>query len=94
MIVLKNDIKKTWSLINNSLNSNKKKKSAEFNLNNQTISDKNQMTEKFNNYFINIGTKLAEQIMSTKNFNEYLDRPASTLFYFHSIEEKETLRII
>ena len=32
--------------------------------------------------------------MSTKNFNEYLYRAASTLFHFHFIEEKETLRII
>ena len=58
------------------------------------ISDENQIAEEFNNYFINIGTKLAEKIMSTKNFNEYLNRPASTLFHLHPIEEIETLRII
>ena len=89
-----NDIKKTWSLINNSLNPSKKKKSLEFNVNDQTITDENHIAEELNNYFINIGTKLAEKIMATKNFNKYLKRPASTLFYFLHIEEKETLRII
>ena len=91
----KNDIKKTWSFINNSLNRNKKKNnSTEFNVNDQTITDENHIAEEFNNYFINIGNKLAEKIMATKNFNEYLNIPASTLFHFHPIEEKETLRII
>ena len=90
-----NDIKKTWSFINNSLNRNKKKNnSKEFNVNDQTITDENHIAEKFNNYFKNIGNKLAKKIMATKDFNEYLNRPASTLFYFHPIEEKETLRII
>ena len=38
----KNDTKKTWSLINNSLNlNNKTNNSAEFNVNNQAISDEN-----------------------------------------------------
>ena len=83
----KNDIKKTWSFINNSLNRNKKK-------NNSTEFNENHIAEEYNNYFINIGNKLAEKIMATKNFNEYLNRPASTLFHFHPIEEKETLRII
>ena len=63
-------------------------------MNDQTITDENHIAEEFNNYFINIGTKLAEKNMATKNFNEYLNRPASTLFHFHPIEEKETLRII
>ena len=91
----KNDIKKTWSLINNSLNRNKRKNSsAEFNVNDQTITDENHIVEEFNNYFINIGTKLAEKIMTTKNSNEYLNRPTSTLFHFHPIEKKDTLRII
>ena len=63
-------------------------------MNDQTITDENHIAEEFNNYFINIGNKLAEKIMATKNFNEYLNRPASTLFHFHPIEEKETLRII
>ena len=63
----KNDIKKTWSFINNSLNRNKKKNnSTEFNVNDQTITDENHITEEFNNYFINIGNKLAEKIMATK----------------------------
>ena len=71
----KNDIKKTWSFINNSLNRNNKKiNSTEFNVNDQTITDENHIAEEFNNYFINIGNKLAEKIMATKNFNEYLNR--------------------
>ena len=89
----KNDIKKTWSFINNSLNRNKKNNnSTEFNVNDQTITDENHIAEEFNIYFINFGNKLAEKIMAIKNFNEYLNRPASTLFHFHAIEEKETLK--
>ena len=63
-------------------------------MNDQTIIDENQIAEEFNNYYIYILTKLAEKIIATKNFNAYLNRPASTLFHFHPIEEKETLRII
>ena len=63
----KNDIINTWSFINNSLNRNKKKNnSTEFNVNDQTITDENHIAEEFNNYFINIGNKLAEKLWPPK----------------------------
>ena len=44
----------------------KKNNSTEFNVNDQTITDENHIAEKFNNYFINIGNKLAEKLWPPK----------------------------
>ena len=57
----KNDIKKTWSLINETLNRNLKKQSThEFLINDEMISDPIIIANKFNQYFAHIGSTLAQ----------------------------------
>ncbi len=60
----KHDMCKTWSTINDILNKSMKKKSFSeaFKEDGQTISDKIEIVNKFNIYFINIGINLAQKI--------------------------------
>ena len=58
-----NNLKKTWSIIKEVLNKNKSSKINDtFKYNNQTTSDKNVIANKFNEYFVNIGSTLAATI--------------------------------
>ena len=63
------DLKKTWALINSL--SGKKNKSSDINeilVNNNTISDPTAIAESFNDYFVNIGPKLASE--ASREFEE------------------------
>jgi hypothetical protein len=55
------DLRKTWSLINYLIGKNNKSKINEIIVNNNTISDPNVIAESFNDYFVNIGPKLASE---------------------------------
>ena len=59
----KNNMKKTWSIIKNVINNCKQSKANEsFSYNNSIITDKKIISDKFNDYFINVGKTLAAQI--------------------------------
>jgi hypothetical protein len=53
------DLKKTWSLINSLIGKNNKSNINEIIVNSNTISDPKIIAESFNDYFVNIGPKLA-----------------------------------
>ena len=55
------DLKKTWSLINSLIGKNTKSNINEIIVNNNTISDPKVIAESFNDYFVNIGAKLASE---------------------------------
>ena len=75
----KNDIKKTWSLINETLNRNLRKQSNnEFIVDDQMISDPLVIANKFNEYFAHIGSSLADKIPAAPHFNNYLIRYHTT----------------
>ena len=58
-----NNLKKTWSIIKDVLNKNKNSKLNDtFKYNDQTTSDKDIIANKFNEYFVNIGSNLASTI--------------------------------
>ena len=91
----KNDIKKTWSLINETLNRNLKKQSThEFLINDEMISDPIIIANKFNQYFAHIGSTLADKIPSTPHFNSYLSNPIDSVFSFHTVTEENISYII
>ena len=94
----RNDIRKTWSTINDLLNRNKKKKSfPEFFIDNgEMIKDKLQIAQGFNNFFINIGPKLASKIKNQSNSNAYayLIQKKSSSFNFKHINEMDISKII
>src|SRR5437870_12741641 len=59
-----NDQKKTWKIINSMLNKNKRNiaPNNEFKIGNNLIANANLIVENFNEYFVNIGKKLAQNI--------------------------------
>ena len=91
----KNDIKKTWSLINETLNRNLKKQSThEFLINDEMINDPIIIANKFNQYFAHIGSTLADKIPSAPHFNSYLSNPVDSVFSFHTVTEENISHII
>lgn len=90
----KSDIKRTWSIINNSLKTNSKQQQSKFIINDVTTTDPDEIANGFNNYFINIGVTIADQIQSTRHFSEYLTSPATSHFNFNLVNEDEISKII
>ena len=91
----KNDIKKTWSLINETLNRNLRKQSTyEFLVDDQMISNPVTIANKFNEYFAHIGSTLADKIPAAPHFNNYLNNPVETKFSFQTITENKVSKII
>ena len=95
----KNDMKKTWKTIDETLNrrKNKSKFPSEFIVNNRSIADHNEIADQFNVFFSNIGSTLSDSIEiddSTLDFTDYLNNPTEHHFNFNTITESETLSII
>ena len=95
--IFKNDIKKTWSIIRENISNNYKINTPVHfvaNDNNSIISDSETIANKFNEYFVNIGRTLSEQIRPTHSYNEYLNDHVNTRLTFNSITEDHILNII
>ena len=91
----KNNVKKTWSIITETLHHKQKSEiSKEFLINNSVITDPTIIANQFNNYFINIGKSLSNQINSNKSFNSYLNTPSEKIFKFTSVDENTIINII
>lgn len=95
---LKHDIKGTWQNISMLLNKTKnKKKFPSFfrDDDNNIISDKVQIANKFNTFFATIGSNLASKIKKqNKSFKDYLLAPNHPLFKFCNIDETKIDTII
>ena len=80
----KNKMKQTWININNILG-RAKKKSHQSKFKNdvgQFITDPQVISSDFNNFFVNIGPKLANEIgTSHQNYFEYLSNPVQNNFF-------------
>ena len=91
----KNDIKKTWKILNETLSRNTNKQiRQEFSINNQLVSDPEVIANSFNEYFVSIGRKLAEKIQPTQHFSSYLNVPSETVFNFVPVTEQNISDII
>jgi hypothetical protein len=89
------DCKKTWQTINEVLGRGKKVNDIpkSFVSNGKILSGSLEIAEGFNDFFVNIGPKLAKAIpKSNKHFSEYLSDPCSENFVFanttHTIVEE------
>ena len=76
----KNDMKKTWKTIDETLNRrrNKSKFPSEFVINNRSIADHKEIADQFNIFFSNIGSTLSDSIKidaNTLDFTDYLNIP-------------------
>jgi hypothetical protein len=94
----KSDMKNTWKTISDLLNKNKKIKNFPeyFKYNGINIRDKLEIANMFNNFFVNIGPKLAQEIPQTSNRNhsQYLTSNVNNILRFTQLEVSDTLKII
>ena len=71
----KNDVKQTWSVIKDTLQRKlHSSPPSKFILNNNTITDLDEIATEFNKYFINIGRSLSDQIQSIHSSLDYLPK--------------------
>ena len=92
----KSNVKKSWQILKMTIN---KKKSSpvrtKFKRNDTIISDKNEITEKFNKFFIYVGATLAAAIApSNKSPLEYMKNNTNMIFKSSPVTEKEVEHII
>ena len=89
----KHDIRNTWSTINKILgkNNNSKKYNEFININGEQVKDKNIIAQHFNDYFINIGKNLTENIIipDTGQFKDYMNNTITRKLTFHEVTELE-----
>ena len=92
----KHDLKRTWKLINSTINNGPKfSKITKLMHNDAIVEDKVQMANIFNNYFSQVGFNLARRIPTThRSFHQYLgDRNQSSIF-FSPTNAQEIIKII
>ena len=70
----KNNIQKSWCLINSTItNKSKGKLHCEFDLDGNIITNSDEIADAFNEYFVNIGQRLSCQIIPVHQHSHYLD---------------------
>ena len=94
----RNDIKKTWQMIGAIISPKKKKseQSESFMINGDMVDDPEKIVESFNEYFVKIGSDLANSIQHTDNssFNDYLKTPHTSTFHFKLVNTEDVAKII
>jgi hypothetical protein len=95
----KNDVRKKWETIKEVLNKPKSSKyyPEYFEVNNQKVFEKSDIASHFNNFFTNIGPKLAQTI-DTENkpsYKQYLNKiKVTSTFTFKLVNENEVTKMI
>ena len=91
----RNNIKKTWAVINETLfNKQHSEISQTFQLNNRLTTDPAIIADEFNKYFVNIGPSLYNEIHSTRSYSDYLIDKTSHRFKFDPVNEDHISSII
>ena len=96
----KTDLKKSWGTLNEALNRNKQNIDlpSEFIYKNKAITDRVEIANSFNEYFVNIGPNLSEKIdpsvNSTTTYKSYLTEPTNSRLQFTQISELEVISAI
>ena len=97
----KNNIKKTWETIDETLNRGKSKTQFpnEFIIDNKSITDHKEIADKFNIFFANkiIGAKLSsgnDRHNNDKSFSDYPINPTEHRFHFSVNNESDVLKTI
>ena len=92
----KRNIKNTWKVLNNALNKNQYRPcNTEFNLNGTVINNPTQVSDHFNDFFINIGPNQVSQIPDNNiHFSTYMSNPNESSMFFSPITEEEVIKII
>ena len=94
----KNDIKRTWTIVNDILNRTKKSSDFPkyFMINGEKVSDDKSIADSFNSFFANVGPNLSKQIQSSsgKSIHHFLTKPVTTSFSFSTISPADVIKII
>ena len=94
----KGDIRKTWDTLKDILNKKKRKSKfpAYFLCKNKHVSGAQNIANKFNEYFTNIGPDLASSIDTSNKapFDSYLNTPCSNSFLFQYTNPADIAKII
>ena len=91
----KNDMKKTWGVISDTLKRNRKSKSqAECIYKNHVVRDTDEIANHFNDYFINIASTPSQQIQPTHSFNNYLNNNSMLRFKFQPVDQNHISQLI
>ena len=94
----KNNLKKSWSIIKEVINHNKSDISAasrEFIINNNKITNPSIIANSFNNYYVNVGPALAENISQTDiSPTTYIFYNNESSLFLNPTNEEEVKRII
>lgn len=90
------DMKKTWKLIGSVLNKNKLHSTVESFIVNGVLTDnKLEIVDRFNDYFINVGTNLASSIpCSSRSFSYYLKPGQPGSFSLFPTDASEIIQIV
>ena len=92
------DMKMTWKIISEIIckSINKRKELDKITVDSKTITDKGDMCKRFNEFFTNIGPKLAEKIdtENKKSFDSYLKERVLSSFTFSLVDHNTTLKCI
>ena len=93
----KHDLKKSWTIIKEVINKRKivTDLPSKFRYNNKVIEDNLSISNRFNEYFTNIGKTLAGKIpVSPQSHNDYLTGNYTSPFIMTSATEEEILKLI
>ena len=93
-----NDSRKTWRTINEVLNKCKDKRSFPnyFIINNSKVNDKQQIADKFNDFFVNIGPNLSRNITNTsgKTVKSFLKQIINSQFSFDLVDDSHISKVL
>ena len=92
----KSNLKKSWQVIKTVINKRKYTPvNTKFKVNGATTNDGNVIANKFNTFFVNVGTVLANSIAPTdKNPVDYIQQDVINTLYFDPVTENEICKII
>ena len=94
----KSDIRKTWGIISEILSKKHRNKSSikSIVIDGKTIKGSQQIAEKFNDFFLNIGTNLAASLETntSKTHRSYLNSNILTSFGFNLVDEDHINKIM
>ena len=93
---LKDNMSKTWKVINTMINKSKPKKDiCQIDVNGTVVTDANAIADKFNNYFTNVSADLAENIpVSSKEAINFIPKNMEKSLFFAPKTEHEISYII
>ena len=92
----RNNLRKSWQIIKSVINKRKYKPvNTRFLHNGSVIDDKSKISNKFNNFFVNIGTSLASKIPnSNKQPSEFIKVQVTDSMYLNPVTENEVEKIL